>query len=133
MSSRLFQEVREKRGLAYAIDASVNGLADTGLIEIQAAVDPGRTGELLAVVRGELDALAAGRIQAEELAHTREHLQGLLYLGGESTENRMEKILSDLSFGASDQSGQAVTVDPAYVREHLADVAEDRDLSRYIL
>jgi len=45
----------------------------------------------------------------------------------------MEKILSDLSFGASDQSGQAVTVDPAYVREHLADVAEDRDLSRYIL
>jgi ATP-dependent HslUV protease ATP-binding subunit HslU len=45
----------------------------------------------------------------------------------------MEKILSDLSFAASDQSGQAVTVDPAYVREHLADVAEDRDLSRYIL
>ena len=45
----------------------------------------------------------------------------------------MEKILSDLSFAASDQSGQAVTVDPAYVREKLADVAEDRDLSRYIL
>lgn len=45
----------------------------------------------------------------------------------------MEKILSDLSFAASDQSGQTVTVDPAYVREHLADVAEDRDLSRYIL
>jgi ATP-dependent HslUV protease ATP-binding subunit HslU len=45
----------------------------------------------------------------------------------------MEKILSDLSFAASDQSGQAVTVDPAYVREKLADVATDRDLSRYIL
>ena len=97
MSSRLFQEVREKRGLAYAIDASVNGLADTGLIEIQAAVDPGRTGELLAVVRGELDALAAGRIQAEELAHTREHLQGLLYLGGESTENRMMRLARNVS------------------------------------
>ena len=45
----------------------------------------------------------------------------------------MEKILSDLSFAASDQSGQSVTVDPAYVRDKLADVAEDRDLSRYIL
>jgi ATP-dependent HslUV protease ATP-binding subunit HslU len=45
----------------------------------------------------------------------------------------MEKILSDLSFAASDQSGTKVTVDPAYVREKLADVAEDRDLSRYIL
>ncbi len=45
----------------------------------------------------------------------------------------MEKILSDLSFEASDKSGQAVVVDPAYVRDKLADVAEDRDLSRYIL
>jgi ATP-dependent HslUV protease ATP-binding subunit HslU len=45
----------------------------------------------------------------------------------------MEKILSDLSFAASDQGGQTVVVDPAYVREKLADVAEDRDLSRYIL
>ncbi|EHJ48981.1 heat shock protein HslVU, ATPase subunit HslU [Solidesulfovibrio carbinoliphilus subsp. oakridgensis] len=45
----------------------------------------------------------------------------------------MEKILSDLSFEASDQSGQAVVVDPAYVRDKLKDVAEDRDLSRYIL
>ena len=45
----------------------------------------------------------------------------------------MEKILSDLSFAASDQGGQTVVVDPDYVRANLADVAEDRDLSRYIL
>ncbi|MHC1790443.1 ATP-dependent protease ATPase subunit HslU [Solidesulfovibrio sp.] len=45
----------------------------------------------------------------------------------------MEKILSDLSFAASDQGGRTVVVDPDYVRENLADVAEDRDLSRYIL
>jgi len=92
MSSRLFQEVREKRGLAYNIDASVNALAEAGLLEIQAAVDPERTGELLAVVRGELDALADGRITAAELHHTREHLKGLLYLGAESTENRMMRL-----------------------------------------
>ena len=45
----------------------------------------------------------------------------------------MDKILSDLSFAASDQGGRTVVVDPDYVRENLADVAEDRDLSRYIL
>jgi ATP-dependent HslUV protease ATP-binding subunit HslU len=45
----------------------------------------------------------------------------------------MEKILSDLSFAASDQSGQTVIVDPEYVTDKLSDVAEDRDLSRYIL
>ncbi|UJX41797.1 ATP-dependent protease ATPase subunit HslU [Desulfovibrio sp. JY] len=45
----------------------------------------------------------------------------------------MEKILSDLSFAASDQNGQTVVVDPAYVRDKLVDVAENRDLSRYIL
>lgn len=92
MSSRLFQEVREKRGLAYSIYASVNGLSDAGLLEIQAAVDPERTRELLDVVRAELDAVAGGAVKPEELDHTREHLKGLLYLGAESTENRMMRL-----------------------------------------
>jgi predicted Zn-dependent peptidase len=92
MSSRLFQEVRERRGLAYSIYASVNGLADAGLYEIQAAVDPERTRELLDVVRAELAAVAGGAVSEEELAHTREHLKGLLYLGAESTENRMMRL-----------------------------------------
>lgn len=92
MSSRLFQEVREKRGLAYSIYAGVNGLADAGLLEIQAAVDPERTGELLTVVAAELAAVADGAVAAEELDHTREHIKGLLYLGAESSENRMMRL-----------------------------------------
>ena len=96
MSSRLFQEVREKRGLAYSIYAGVNGLSDAGLLEIQAAVDPERTGELLAVVRAELDAVAGGAVRPEELDHTREHLKGLLYLGAESTENRMMRLARNI-------------------------------------
>ncbi len=100
MSSRLFQEVREKRGLAYSIYASVSGLADAGIFEIQAAVEPERTRELLSVVRAELAAVAGGAVTAEELDHTREHLKGLLYLGAESTENRMMRLArSILLFG----------------------------------
>jgi predicted Zn-dependent peptidase len=96
MSSRLFQEVREKRGLAYSIYAGVNGLADVGLLEIQAAVDPDRTAELLDVVNDELAAVAGGAVTAEELDHTREHLKGLLYLGAESTENRMMRLARNI-------------------------------------
>ncbi|HCR12925.1 pitrilysin family protein [Solidesulfovibrio sp.] len=96
MSSRLFQEVREKRGLAYSIYASVSGLADAGIFEIQAAVEPERTRELLSVVRAELAAVAGGAVTAEELDHTREHLKGLLYLGAESTENRMMRLARNI-------------------------------------
>jgi len=45
----------------------------------------------------------------------------------------MEKILSDLSFEAPDRSGDSIVIDRDYVQEHLKDVIEDRDLSRYIL
>ncbi len=96
MSSRLFQEVREKRGLAYSIYAGVSGLADAGVLEIQAAVDPERTRELIDVVRAELAAVAGGAVGREELDHTREHLKGLLYLGAESTENRMMRLARNI-------------------------------------
>jgi len=100
MSSRLFQEVRERRGLAYSIYASINALAETGIFEIQAAVEPERTKELVDVVRAELAAVAEGAVTREELEHTREHLKGLLYLGAESTENRMMRLARNtLLFG----------------------------------
>lgn len=100
MSSRLFQEVREKRGLAYAVSSDMNTLADLGLLEIHAAVDPGRVPELLGVLRAECAALAANGVTREELAHVREHLRGLLFLGAESTENRMVRLAKNhLLFG----------------------------------
>jgi ATP-dependent HslUV protease ATP-binding subunit HslU len=45
----------------------------------------------------------------------------------------MEKILSDISFEAPDRSGEEIIIDRAFVEQHLEDVREDRDLSRYIL
>lgn len=124
MSSRLFQEVRERRGLAYSIYASVNGLSDAGIFEIQAAVDPERTRELLDVVRAELAAVAKGAVSWEELEHTREHLKGLLYLGAESTENRMMRLarntlLFDRHIPLAETAAALDTVTPAA----LADIA----------
>ncbi len=54
-------------------------------------------------------------------------------IGARRLYTLMEKILSDVSFDASDMNGKKVQVDSAYVREKLADIVEDRDLSRYIL
>nr|WP_233489653.1 pitrilysin family protein [Solidesulfovibrio fructosivorans] len=118
MSSRLFQEVRERRGLAYSIYAGVNALAETGIFEIQAAVEPERTRELIDVVRAELAAVADGAVTKEELEHTREHLKGLLYLGAESTENRMMRLarntlLFDRHIPLTETAAALDTVTPA--------------------
>ena len=58
MSSRLFQEVRERRGLCYAIYSSAWGLKDTGMLAIHAATGPKAMAELIGVVGGELQRLA---------------------------------------------------------------------------
>jgi ATP-dependent HslUV protease ATP-binding subunit HslU len=45
----------------------------------------------------------------------------------------MERILDDISFDAADKSGEAITIDAAYVREHIGDLARNADLSKFIL
>lgn len=92
MSSRLFQEVRERRGLAYTVYSFGNSLTDKGVLQVYAAVEPERTGELLACLREELDKLARQGVTAEELAHARDHMLSVLYLSLESSEDRMSRL-----------------------------------------
>jgi len=100
MSSRLFQEVRERRGLAYSVYSFVSSLADAGALQIYAAVDPQRTGELLACIKDELDRLAGCGIMQEELEHARDHMLSVLYLSLEASEDRMSRLArNQLTFG----------------------------------
>ncbi len=92
MSSRLFQEVREKRGLAYSVYSFANSLRHDGVLQVLAAVDPERTPELLDCLRTEIAALARGDISAEDLDHARDHLRSVLYLTLESSEDRMSRL-----------------------------------------
>lgn len=92
MSSRLFQEVRERRGLAYTVYSFANSLTDQGVLQVYAAVDPERTGELLECLRGELYKIAQGDITPEELEHARDHMLSVLYLTMESSEDRMSRL-----------------------------------------
>jgi len=92
MSSRLFQEIREKRGLAYQIYSFVNSHEDTGLFGIYAGVAAGDVEQTLEVIREELARLAREPISEAEIRGAREYLKGSMYLNAESTDSRMNRL-----------------------------------------
>jgi len=92
MSSRLFQSVREERGLAYEISTFQQGYRDAGLFGISAGCSPQRVQECVDVVSAELDRLLHDGVRDDELARAKEHLKGNLTLALESTFNRMSRL-----------------------------------------
>jgi predicted Zn-dependent peptidase len=91
-SSRLFQEVREQRGLAYSVYSFSSAHAEAGLFGVSAGCLPGKYDELLAVVRNELATLARDGLTASELARGKGQLRGGLVLGLEDSASRMSRI-----------------------------------------
>jgi predicted Zn-dependent peptidase len=92
MSSRLFQEVREKRGLAYSVYSYHAQYADTGLFGVYAGCVPRKVDDVLAICREELAKIAATGITEEELERGKGQLRGSLVLGLEDTGSRMSRI-----------------------------------------
>jgi predicted Zn-dependent peptidase len=91
-SSRLFQEVRERRGLAYSVYAFASHHADAGLVGVSLGCLPGKLDDALTTVRGELAKVAGGGITDEELERGKGQLRGGLVLGMEDTGSRMSRI-----------------------------------------
>ncbi|KAA1428916.1 M16 family metallopeptidase [Nocardioides antri] len=91
-SSRLFQEVREHRGLAYSVYSFASHYADSGLVGVAVGCLPDRLDEVLEVVRVELSRIAAHGITAEELARGKGQLVGGLVLGLEDSGSRMMRL-----------------------------------------
>jgi len=92
MSSRLFQEIREKRGLAYSVFSSLSSYADTGILKICAGTTPDKAGDVLGVTGEVLADLAAGRIGEEEVILAKELIKGNMLLSMESAEFRMTRL-----------------------------------------
>jgi predicted Zn-dependent peptidase len=100
MSSRLFQKVREERGLAYAVYSAVNAFLDTGFLMVYAATSPKRGDEAVRVILGELAYLRDHGPDEAELAMAKEHLKGSLMLSLESTASRMSNLArQEIYFG----------------------------------
>lgn len=92
MSSRLFQEIREKRGLAYSVYSYHNAHMDSGLFTIYMGTAPKQTEEVLKVTMDILGELAAKGITENELRKGKEQLKGSLILSLESTSSRMNRL-----------------------------------------
>jgi predicted Zn-dependent peptidase len=92
MSSRLFQEVRERRGLAYSVYSYSSQYAETGLFAVYAGCAPGKVDEVLELVRAELATVARDGLTEAELARGKGMTKGSYVLGLEDTGSRMSRL-----------------------------------------
>ena len=92
MASRLFQEIREKRGLVYSVYSTHQTYRTGGLFTISATTRPKNAVEVLGLVREEFARLAESGVTAAEVARAKEHLKGGLLLSLESTSTRMLRL-----------------------------------------
>jgi predicted Zn-dependent peptidase len=91
-SSRLFQEIREKRGMAYAVYSFTSQYTDTGLVGFYVGTREENLAECLQIASYELAEVAAGRFRANEIERAKENLKGRIVLSMESTSNRMSRL-----------------------------------------
>lgn len=92
MSSRLFQEVREKRGLAYSVYSYAQGFTDAGMFGIYVGCLPGKVDTVLDVLLTEMDLLATAGLTDDEIARGKGQVRGATVLGQEDTGSRMTRI-----------------------------------------
>lgn len=100
MSSRLFQQVREKNGLCYTVYSFASMYSGAGLFGIYTALGKNTEMQALALIRSEIEAFKRGGVTREELERTREQLKTNVLMGMESTVSRMSSIArSQLNYG----------------------------------
>jgi predicted Zn-dependent peptidase len=100
MSSRLFQRIREERGLAYSVYSAVNTFIDSGFMAVYAATSPSSGREVVRLIINELRELRDNGPDEDELRVAKEHLKGSLMLALESTSSRMSNLArQEIYFG----------------------------------
>ena len=123
-SSRLFQEVREKRGLCYTVYSYISDHADTGLLGVYAAVNKDQESLALDTVRAVVSDLAEHGPTQEELDRVREQAKANLLMGSESIQSRMSHMgASSLLYGRVREVDEIVALYDAVTREQLRDLA----------
>ncbi len=100
MSSRLFQEIREKRGLAYSVYSFISSHVDTGMFGVYLGVDPKRARETTHLIIKEMNKLKTESVDSSELSGAIEYTKGSLLLASESTDNQMVRTAqNEIHFG----------------------------------
>jgi predicted Zn-dependent peptidase len=91
-SSRLFQEIREKRGMAYSVYTFLSQYSDTGLVGFYLGTREENLAACLDIAGEQIGEIASGRLRPEELARAKENIKGRIMLSMESTSNRMSRL-----------------------------------------
>lgn len=126
MSSRLFQEVREKRGLAYSVYSYTSGFADCGLFGVYAGCRPSQVHDVLRICRDELDKVASDGLTDEEISRAIGQLSGSTVLGLEDTGALMNRIgKSELCWGTQMSVDDMLTSIAAVTPDDVRAVAQD--------
>lgn len=125
MSSRLFQEVREKRGLCYSIYSSAWGLGDTGLLSVHASTGPETLQELVDVVRQELARSVSEKPDEREIQRSKAQLKTGLLMSLESSVSRAEQMARQLlAFDRLLTADELIAKVDAVTAEHVRETAE---------
>jgi predicted Zn-dependent peptidase len=138
MSSRLFQNVREKRGLAYAVFSGLSAYRDAGSFTIYAGCANEAVGEVLDLVVEELRTIKQSPVPDAELQRAKDHLKGSLMLSLENTASRMshvarQEIYFDRQFGLDETLQGIERVRPQEVQRVAADLFKDGSLAATVL
>lgn len=127
MSSRLFQEIREKRGLVYSIYSFTSAYQDNGLLGIYAGTGEGQVAELVPVVCEELAKLAEADLEAEVI-RSRTQLKSGLLMSRETTSNRCEQVAQHMLV-----YGRVMPVDEIVAKVDAVDAESVRRVARLLL
>jgi predicted Zn-dependent peptidase len=126
MSSRLFQNIREKYGFAYAVYSFNNMMQDTGAAGVYIGTDNSHVQRCIDLVWKELKSLRLQGITREELTRTKAQLKGSMMLGMENIPNRMIRLgSSELYFGELISLDTIINKIDAVTREEVQEIAED--------
>lgn len=125
-SSRLFQQVREQRGLAYSVYSGCASYTDAGILSVYAGCAPERLGEVTAVVRSVLDDVAADGLTPAEVERAQGNLRGGLVLGLEDTPSRMNRLgRAELDHGRQRTVAESLDRITAVTPEQVAELARE--------
>lgn len=126
MSSRLFQNIRERRGLAYAVFSEITPYSDAGMLTVYAGTAKEKVGQVLDLTIAEFRAMKESPVTEEELLRAKNHLKGSLMLSLESTSSRMSNLArQELYFGRFYSLDEILASIEAVTREEVQVLAQE--------
>jgi predicted Zn-dependent peptidase len=128
MSSRLFQKIREERGLAYSVYSYHSQYTEAGIFTAYAGTTPARAQEVVGLLRRELDDIGAGGLTVQEFERAKGHVKGSLVLSLEDPGGRMSRL------GKSEIAhGEILTVDQTLKRIDAVTIDDARRVAQRVL